>query len=342
MKKFFRAAITAGVAAGALVGAAGAQETSLKTIEVLLPFNLGWGLSPLVVAQDQGFFTENGLDVKFNVADGSGFVSLQAIAGNVDYAVMSALDSVIAYEKRNDLRVLMCNQVNNTYRIVATAQSGITSVAELKGRTLGMTEAGGGEMRYVEAALAEIGLTRQDLTLLPIGGAGPQSLSALQNGAVDAYSSSFGDVASLSAGGIEWVDITPSTYDAVPANCLVVPEALAASEDGSATLVALMDGWVKGIEYLHDNEQATYDTVCTKLPALCQNPDVAAAYYAQARRVILPTDETVVPGRVPAEAWDSVLEILDTANTVDGALDLAPFAQSPSVLAVQEKVFSDR
>lgn len=341
MKANIKAAVVCGVLlGGAFVPMVHAKD--LKSIEVLLPFNLGWGLSPLVVAQDQGFFEEKGLDVKFNVADGSGFVSLQAIAGNVDFAVMSALDSVIAYEKKNDLRVLMCNQVNNSYRIVATKASGITSVAELKGRTLGMTEAGGGEMRYVDAALAEAGIDRQELTLLPIGGAGPQSLSALQGGVVDAYSSSFGDVASLGAGGIEWVDITPPTYDAVPANCLVVTEGLIASQDGADTVTALMDGWVKGIEFLRDNEQETYDTVCETLPALCQNPAVAEAYYAQARRVVLPNDAEAVPGKVNPQAWEAVREILSAANTVDKALDLKPFAQSDAVLAVQDRVFANR
>ncbi len=155
---------------------------------LMLPFPRGIFWSPLVVAK-QGYFADEGLDLTIEEADGSGFVTQQInLPGNLDYGFSGAASAVVAAEKDADLRIPMCYPASNIFIIVTPEGSDVASVADLRGGRLGITEAGGGEEPIVNAALAEAGMKPgADVTLLPIGGAGPQSLTALQNGTVDAY-----------------------------------------------------------------------------------------------------------------------------------------------------------
>ena len=221
----------------------GVAAQDLTPVTVLLPIPEGIPFNPIVVAREKGFFADAGIDVTSSVADGSGYLSQQIVAGNAQFALMGAADAVVAYTKRDDVRVLFCNQVKNVYRIVAKAESGVTSMADLSGKALGYTEPGGGESKLVAAAIDEAGLVvNETITLVPIGGAGPQSLVSLQNDTVQAYSSSFPDVAALSVAGINWVDITPEKYSNVPGACMVTTEEVLSSEDGMKAATALAKG----------------------------------------------------------------------------------------------------
>src|SRR5690606_23707184 len=103
------------------------------------------------------------------------------------------------------------NPPQNIFRIVVQEDSDIQSVEDLKGHTLGIAEAGGGEEPIVNASLDAANLKRDtDVTILPIGDAGPASLNAILNGTVDAYAGSYPDISTLTADGrLKTRDITP-------------------------------------------------------------------------------------------------------------------------------------
>jgi NitT/TauT family transport system substrate-binding protein len=306
----------------------------LTKIEVLLPIPEGIAFTPLVVARDVGLFAERGIEVETMVADGSGYLSQQIVAGNAQFALMGAADAIVAFNRRDDVRVLFCNQVKNVYRIVARVDSGITDMAGLAGKSLGYTEPGGGESQLVSAAIGEAGLVVNDtITLVPVGSAGPQSLMALQNDTVQAYSSSFPDVAALAASGIEWLDITPAKYSNVPGACMVTTEAVLATEDGMAAASALASGWVAGQYYAIENYDAALDLVCASLEQACENEVAARALYAEAMNLITPP-EGHRPGELNPASWQTVVEILAVNGTVSADLDVSPLISGNAVEAV--------
>lgn len=316
--------------------------TSATSVEVLLPLPAGLAFTPLIVSQEKGFFADAGIDVTYAVADGSGYLSQQIVAGNVDFALMGAADAVVSFNKRDDVRVLFCNQVNNVYRIVATADSGITSMSGLKGKSLGYTEPGGGESQLVAAALAEAGLVENEsITLIPVGPAGPQSLVALQDGTVEAYSSSFPDVAALASEGVEWVDITPAKYSNVPGACMVTTEEVLSTDEGMAAATALSKGWVDGQYFAIENYDAAFELVCDTIESACENRDAAEALYAEAMNLITPP-EGQRPGELRLASWQTVVEILASSETVSADLDVAPLISGPQVETVVTAAYIGR
>ena len=336
MKYLFKK--TGAIAVGALalqfgaVHAVNAQD--LTPVEVLLPIPEGLPFTPIIVAREMGYFAEQGIEVSTVVADGSGYLSQQIVAGNSDFALMGAADAVVSYNRRDDIRVLFCNQVKNVYRIVARVDTGITSMAELEGKALGYTEPGGGESQLVSAALNEAGLVVNDnITLLPIGPAGPASLIALQNDTVQAYSSSFPDVAVLAASGIEWLDITPETYSNVPGACMVTTEEVLATEAGMSAAKALTTAWVHGQYYAIENTDRAFNLVCSTIESACENEAVAKALYVESMNLITPP-EGHRPGELNLTSWQTVVEILASSGTVDADLDVEPLITGDNVEAV--------
>nr|BAH90331.1 ABC transporter, periplasmic binding protein [uncultured bacterium] len=327
---------TAALAAMALqtLAPAGAMAQDLTPVNVLLPIPEGIAFNPLTVAREKGFFAEGGIDVSSSVADGSGYLSQQLVSGNAEFALMGAADAVVAFTKRDDVRVLFCNQVKNVYRIVAKADSGVTTMAELEGKALGYTEPGGGESKLVAAAIDEAGLVVNDtITLIPIGGAGPQSLVSLQNDTVQAYSSSFPDVAALSVAGIEWVDITPDKYSNVPGVCMVTTEEFLSSEGGLETATALAKGWVRAQYYAIENGADALGTICSVYESACENQAAADALFVEAMNLITPP-EGHRPGELNPASWQTVVEILASGDIVDADLDVTPLISGDNVEAV--------
>lgn len=336
-----RATAIAAVALQAMtMGGATAQD--LAEVDVLLPIPEGIALNPIVVAREKGFFADEGIAVSSSVADGSGYLSQQLVSGNAKFALMGAADAVVAYTKRDDVRVLFCNQVKNVYRIVAKADSGITSMDGLSGKALGYTEPGGGESKLVSAAIDEAGLVVNDtITLVPVGGAGPQSLVALQNDTVQAYSSSFPDVAALSVAGIEWVDITPAKYSNVPGACMVTTEETLSTEDGLKTATALASGWVEAQYYAIDNGEDALGLVCAAIESACENEAAAQALFVEAMNLITPP-EGHRPGELNPSSWATVVEILASGDIVPADLDVTPLISGANVEAVISAAYDGR
>lgn len=323
-------------------GGSNTNADGTHDVEILLPFPEGLSLAPLVVGQANGTFEENGINLTVSVADGSGYLTQQLISGNVEFALMGSADIVIAANQRDDIRVLFCNQVNNVYRIMATVESGITDIEGLRGKAIGITEPGGGENQYVQAALADAGLQSPgDIEVLPVGAAGPQVLSAIENGTIQAYSSSFPDIASLTASGVEWVDITPERYSAVPGTCMTTTQDVLDTEDGLERAKALAKSWVDSQYFVLENQKESFDIVCAEIPEACENPDAAAALFEEAINVIEPDSADQRPGEVSMESWETVVAILSESGVVDAGLNMTNVVTGPSIDAVTEFAYSD-
>lgn len=106
-------------------------------------------------------------------------------AGQIDMTSGSATSLVAALAGSPDL-VVFAVEVNDgdTQAVVAAPGTGITSVADLAGRTVAINEGGTGDY-LVRAALADAGMTTDDVT--PVHLAPPEAATAFASGQVDAW-----------------------------------------------------------------------------------------------------------------------------------------------------------
>jgi NitT/TauT family transport system substrate-binding protein len=317
--------------------AASGEGGGSSKVDMLLSYQESIAWAPMLVAREAGYFDDEGLEVSTEETEGSGFVTQQIIAGNKDFGWAGADSIIIAASKDPRIRVVTCNQSQNIFRIVVNEGSDVTSVEDLAGKTLGYTEKGGGEEPLVKSSLADAGIT-DDVKLLPIGAAGPQSKNAIENGTVDAYASSYPDISSLTAEGMTFTDITPDKFSATPGDCLVtLDETL--KDEGKAELAAKLGrAWTKGAIYGTANPEGGLDMNCKIVPDECEDPAFAKAYYDDTIRLLQPVDKSLTLGQLDPAGWKTTADVLLETGTIDKAVDVDTLIGAPEVKAVQEKL----
>jgi NitT/TauT family transport system substrate-binding protein len=331
-------AIAAGVAAcgdddddGEETTAAGGTES----VELLLSFPESIAWAPLLVGREQGYFEDEGLEITTQETEGSGFVTQQIIAGNADYGWAAGDAIIVAASKDPDLRVAACNQERNIFRVVTLADSGVTSVDDLAGQTLGFTEKGGGEEPMVNSIVSSVG----DVQTLPVGAAGPQSQKALEDGQIAAYASSYPDVDTLTAEGLDLADITPEEFEPVPGDCLVVSQSTLEDETKRDIVERIGRAWAMGAVFTTENPTAALDIACPQVPEECQDMAFAKQYMNSTADLLVPTDPETTPiAGVDIAGFEASQSALLDAGTIDSEVDLETLINSEDVAAVQEAI----
>jgi sulfonate transport system substrate-binding protein len=167
----------------------GTDASAQKTLRVGAASNMG-GLI-VFVAQDKGFFNKHGLDAKVEIRNTGPELTKSLNAGEIDFAPAAFTNLPSALERGLDLRGVV-GYIGNAYSsttsdrslgIVARSESGIKTIADLKGKKVGVAFGTSGDT-YFQAALMAAKMTPADLERVNLPP--PNLVSALDTGSVDA------------------------------------------------------------------------------------------------------------------------------------------------------------
>lgn len=306
-----------------------------EEVELLLSFPESIVWTALIVAREQGYFEEEGISVSTQETEGSGFVVQQSVAGNADFGWAGSDSIIIGYAQEPALRSIMCDDGQNIFRISVPEDSDIQSVEDLAGRTLGITEKGGGEEPLVNSSLGEAGI-RDEVEIVPIGAGGPQSKVAVEDGAVDAYASTFIEIAILEASGIALRDITPEEFAATQGDCLVTTSAVLEDPASRETAVGIARAWKKGMVFTEANPEAALEMVCEEVPEECQDRAVAEQILAQQIELYPPVDPDLETGEPDPTGWQTTADVLAETESIGREVDVTDLVDSQEVQSVVE------
>jgi NitT/TauT family transport system substrate-binding protein len=310
-----------------------------QEVEVLLSFPRGNAWLPLLVAEDQGYFADEGISLKIQETEGSGFVTQQIIAGNADFGWAGAPSDVIAYGKDPSLRALACNHEKNIFSINVPADSDIQDVADLNGRKLGITAKGGGEEPMVNSVIAENDL---DVEIIPLGEVGAAVIRAIENGTVDAFAGGITDITTLEATGIAFRDITPEAYDPMPGDCLISTAPALADEGTQEVAAKMIRAWMKGAFFAIADQDAAVDIACNSIPQECEDREgFTAPFAAKIVDIIQPVDESLPPTALDPAGWEQTANVLLTSGALEEEVDVNTLIASPEVKAVIDLAYED-
>ncbi|ROS75397.1 aliphatic sulfonate ABC transporter substrate-binding protein [Cellulomonas sp. PhB143] len=156
-------------------GADGGSTTDVK-FGYIGDFN---GASLLAVAEDQGYWKENGISADTSVFT-DGPTQIQALgAGDLDFGYIGP--GAMWLPASGKAQVVAINTLGNADRVFA--QPGITSLADLKGKKVAAPEGTSGDM-ILTLALQSVGLTKDDVDFVPMDPA--TIVSAFGSGQIDA------------------------------------------------------------------------------------------------------------------------------------------------------------
>ncbi|MEA2179974.1 MAG: NitT/TauT family transport system substrate-binding protein, partial [Solirubrobacteraceae bacterium] len=304
---------------GAATSTGGEQAAETQEVTFLLPFRESIAFIGLVVAQDR-FYKELGLDVKTPATDGDSFVSQQLVAGREKFGLTGAPEVMIANTKDQDL-VSVANVNRNIFTMVAPEGAGVATVEDLRGKSLGVTDLGGGEMPLVKGVLSDAGLKENDdLKVVVVGEGGPAVASALKNGRIDAFAGAINDVAAIQASGAvaRLVPILPEKFADLPSNVIVAKASTLQNPEDRDTAIKLAKGWRMGTEFAMNDPKAALDIACKRIPEDCQNMKVAQAYLDVAIAAEKPPQQW---GLHDAEKNQTVKDSIAAAQ-IEGDVDL--------------------
>ena len=147
--------------------------TALKPLHILA-FDGGWNL-PMWVAERNGLFEAQGLDVDLKYTPTSGYLVVSVLTGKADIA-FAAIDNVIAYQEgQGEAKIpeqpdLFAFMGGDGGFISIVAAPGVTSVADLKGKTVSVDAMTTGFAFVVRELVARNGLAEADVNFVRAGG----------------------------------------------------------------------------------------------------------------------------------------------------------------------------
>ncbi len=296
-------------------------ESSTKG-KITIAYSAWPGWFPWKVAEEQGLFKKNGVDVELKYFD-SYTDSLNALAtGAVDANSQTLNDTLASVSGGAEETIVLVND-NSTGNDQIIAKPGITSVTDLKGKTVAV-EQGTVDHYLLLLALEEAGLTEKDIKLTPM--VTDQAAAAFVAGKVDAVGvfAPFTSEA-LKRAGSRAITTSAEFPGAIPDH-LVVASKL--TKERPKDVQALVNTWFETLKWIKDNKDDATAIMAKRggvSPEEYKSYDAGTTIFTRQQNL-----DAFTPGTTPAHLNFQASEIADfLVNTklvdkrpeLDGLLD---------------------
>lgn len=303
----------------AAFGAAGGQAETLKIGYSDWPGWVAWQ-----VAIENDWFKEAGVDVSFEWFDY--VASMDAFAaGQIDAVSMTNGDALVTGATGAQSVMIIINDYSNGNDMVI-AKSGIDSIADLKGRKIGVEIGFVGHLLLLDA-LEQQGLSEADVDLVNVPtNETPQVLASGAVDAIVAWQPSSGMALQLVAGSkpIHTSANQPGLiYDVLAVN----PASLAARRDDWAKVV---DVWYRVVDYFYDPATRA-DAIAIMAARVGLKPEEYAAFVegtkiltrAEAAKVFEKADGfgSLYGSSKIADDFNVANKVYDTPQEIDAYID---------------------
>ncbi len=165
------------------VGATSRASEGASNVTIGLTYIPNIQFSPVYVADAQGMYNEAGIDatIRHHGSHEGFFTAL--LAGEEDVVIASGDEAVVAASQGLDIVSIGQYYASYPGTVIVPASSEITTLADLKGKTVGIPGEHGANYYATRSAMQEAGLAESDVTISPIG---YTQQAALASGQVDA------------------------------------------------------------------------------------------------------------------------------------------------------------
>ncbi len=182
------------------------------TFAVPNPSALTW--LPYWVAVGEGYFADEGLDLRLEAVDGSSSVLQAMSAGQAHIGAPGPGPTLGARARGVDVKFLFNLYPKSVFGLLVKADSPAQTPADLKGT----------EVSFTKAIMTDLGLSEgADFTFLPVGDGGTAAVAFLRDD-VGSYAGAVSDAAILAARGLQLREITPEPYLAFFGNGIAMLE----------------------------------------------------------------------------------------------------------------------
>jgi NitT/TauT family transport system substrate-binding protein len=290
--------------------------------KITIGFSAWPGWFPWQVAQDQGLFKKNGVEVELKYFD-SYTDSLNALATGAIDANSQTLNDTLASVSGGAAETVVLVNDNSTGNDQIIARPGITGVADLKGKTVAV-EQGTVDHYLLLLALEEAGMSEKDIKLTPM--LTDAAAAAFVAGKVDAVGvfAPFTTEA-LKRPGSRAITTSAEFPGAIPDHLVVATKL---TKDRKKDVQAVVDTWFETLRWIKDNKEDATEIMAKRggvSTADYKTYDAGTTIFTRQQNL-----DAFTPGTTPAHLNFQASEIadflvntklVDTRPELDGLLD---------------------
>ena len=289
MKKIFAMLLTAVLAFGAVgCGGESAEDNGLEDFSIVLDWYPNALHSFLYVAQEKGYFAEEGLNLVVNFpANTNDGISLPA-AGRADVGMYYLQDAILTAVEE-DVPIVSIGAVTQESLnvVIALKESGIDDAEDLKGKKIGYAGTALSEAQ-VECMLENAGVSAEDCELIDVGF---DLLTATTTGQVDATIGNMvnHEVPQLEEEGVEINYFFPTQFGVPEYYELVFLAGKDAVENNPEKLQKFLRAVDKGFDYMQENPDEALQILLDNQNA--ENFPLSSAVEKASMNILLPAME---------------------------------------------------
>lgn len=173
------------LAAAAIACIAG-EAPAATTVHVGNSSATAFNFMPLALGIQKGYFAQNGVDVQPVDLGGASKIYQAMIAGSIDMSLAAGTDVPFILKGVPETAVGAIAITPALLGIIVPWNSPIHSLADLKGKKVGVSTVGSLTEWVAFAAVHKAGLKQDDITIVTDGSTTPPQIAALETGQVDA------------------------------------------------------------------------------------------------------------------------------------------------------------
>ena len=203
--------------------------------------------------------------------------------------------------------------------LIVREDSPIQSVADLKGKTIGL--ASDRDQITAQVALDTAGITIDEVDTVVVGDSGPVLARAVRDNQVDVVAAAANDMTVLQANDIPSRDITPPEVSENPANSFVIHKDRI--EELRPTVTAFLRAWAKGAEAAKIDREAVAAMLRQNIPEEWEVEAGGQALLDASMKMILP--QTPKHGQPQPEVWSAIQGPYIKFGVIEAEIDPATF-----------------
>jgi len=262
----------AGLVFVALVLPTGASAAEELRVGVSIPAAVAF--VPLQVGIDRGFFARHGLDIKRSDLGGAARAHQALAAGSLDIVVAGGPDLSLVAKGQHARAVGVITVAPRQTTLIVRNDNPMTTPAELKGKRVGISTAGGLSEWVVRQLSRQLGFGPQGIVAVALGRDDAQ-VAALRTGQIDATVMDFASGLRLEELGVGRIFL--KVHDYVPK---MIAQAVYAGNDVIAkrpqTVRAFLVGWYDAVAFMRADKAATIPIAARQMDV---SPVVAGKVY---------------------------------------------------------------
>lgn len=262
--------------------------------------------SPAYVAEAHGAFGSQKVKLRHHGAQEGLFTALTA--GEEQFVIAGGDEMVQAVGQGQDLVAIASYYAQNPVRVVVRRDSGIASLAQLKGHKVGVPGRYGTSWLGLLVALQTAGLTEQDIQVVEIG---YTSVAAMTSKRVDALVGfTNNDTVQMKAAGLDVAELAVAADVPLAGACLITTRGfLRAHPD---VVKAVRDGVVKGMAEVVANPAEAVEATKKYVPGLSEQAqaDAARATINATLPLFRNPQTQQVDGAVDVGTWTRMIEFM--------------------------------